>query len=139
MVFLALLLAVAFVTGSLALLPEGEAQAQPMGLATQLTFINRSTAISSSYTTTAVSVADYTTLDSQYYIDQGTTPNTTTIKMQYSINGYDWVDKVTGWGQTDTDGATAITTTTDLGGYIRWIITLSNTETITPSIVGLAK
>jgi hypothetical protein len=104
---------------------------------TIITFNGRNEPVAATFNTDAVDVSNYTSLDIQHAIDQGTV-NTATIKLQNSINGWDWGDQLTIVTDNAAD-ATAITKTNRIGKYARFNVTLANTNTITPEIVVLAE
>lgn len=105
---------------------------------TTITFHARNGAAAATFNTDPVDVSGYSTLDIQHAIDQGDTVNTATIKLQNSINGWDWADQLTIVTDNAAD-ATAITETNRVGKYARFEVTLANTETVTPHLIVLAE
>jgi hypothetical protein len=135
--FMLVLAMLAGVIGSINLI--GVVQPEPAEAAgTVLIFNGRNEPAAATFNTDPVDVSDYTTLDIQHAIDQADTVNTATIKLQNSINGWDWADQLTIVTDNAAD-ATAITETNRVGKYVRFEVTLANTETVTPEIVVLAE
>lgn len=72
--------------------------------------------------------------DVYWTIDQGTTPNTLTLKLQTSPDAVIWADLVTLATNNTTDVSGAYTTTALVGRYYRITATAGNTQTVTPTI-----
>ena len=95
------------------------------------------TALTASGASPAIDIAGYGLADVQVVIDVGTV-NTTTVKLQFSNNNSNWVDGVA--------IASAITADTNtlaqyvlFGRYVRAYATLTNSNPITMTVIGLAK
>ena len=83
-------------------------------------------------------VMDFERVDLQTTIDQGTTPNTVTLKLQFSNDNTNWVD-----------GATVVTANVAYAGamqqyavfgrYARLYATAGNSESVTVTAIGVAK
>lgn len=95
------------------------------------------TAITADTNTGAVEVLNFETVDIEYTIDHGTV-NTTTLKVQYSIEGDDWTDGATLVSASAADGAAVVARVPVFGRYMRvnQDVTNSNTITITLTAVG---
>ena len=116
----------------------GNADAQSATYSETL-FKARNTAVTESFNTSALDLVDYDTLAIQYGIDQGTSVNTMTIKLQHSLNGYEWIDKATLLSSSASDTG-AITQTTRTARYSRLAVTLANSNPVTFTVLaGLAE
>lgn len=85
----------------------------------------------------AQSLAAYSLLDVQYVIDE-TLVNTTTLTLQFSNDGANWVNGpalVTG----ETADGTGLNQYANFGRYSRVYIDVSNTNPITVTVLGVAK
>lgn len=132
-IFMLVTAIVAAVLGSL-----GQIEAEPAQAGgAVITFHPRNEAVTTTFNTDPVDVSDYDTLGIQYVIDQEDI-NTATIKLQNSINGWNWADQLTIVTDNAAD-ATAITETNRIGKYARFSVTLANTKTVTPEIVALGE
>ena len=83
-------------------------------------------------------VADHDKIDVQWVIDQGAQPNTTTLRLQFSNDGVNWIDGpalVTGSG-TDANDMQQYAV---FGRYARINPTLANTQAVTVTVIGVAK
>lgn len=87
---------------------------------------------------TIYSLPDYNILDMQYVIDQGATPNTTTLTIQYSCDGVNWVDGANLVASNVAD-ATNISQLNNYCRYTAIYANVANTETITVTVIGVAK
>lgn len=86
---------------------------------------------------TVFALPEYTVLDYQYVIDQGTT-NTVTLKLQHSNNGQHWTDGATLVSNNAAD-ANALNQALNFGLFTRIYADVTNTNTLTITVTGLAK
>lgn len=80
----------------------------------------------------------YEALDIMYVIDQPTSVNTTTLKLQHSNDGTNWTDGMT-IVSNNADDATGLNQFTNFGIYTRVYADVTNTEGVTMSVIGVAK
>jgi hypothetical protein len=86
-----------------------------------------------------VSLSEYNILDIQFVIDQViTTPNTVTLKVQYSNDGVNWVSGANLVADNAAD-ATDLIQLNNYGRYTAIYADVTNTETITVSVIAVAK
>lgn len=112
----------------------GERQATAQ---TQINFM-RSKAVTADGRGTTYSLPNFNILDLQYVIDQGTTPNTVTLTIQYSCDGVNWVDGANLVASNAADASDIV----QLNNYCRYTniyANVANTETVTISVIGVAK
>ena len=83
-------------------------------------------------------VMDFERVDRQTTIDQGTTPNTVTLKLQFSNDNTNWVDGATVVTANVAD-AGAMQQYAVLGRYARLYATAGNSESVTVTAIGVAK
>ena len=88
---------------------------------------------------TTYSLPEYNILDLQYVIDQGTTPNTVTLKLQFSNDGINWANGGNLVASSVTDGATDMIQLNNFGRYTNIYADVANTQTITVSVIAVAK
>lgn len=77
-------------------------------------------------------------IDIQYAIDQGVTPNTTTLTLQYSNDGVNWENGAAIVSNNTTDAA-ALNQFANFGIYTRVYADVANTEQVKVSVIGVAK
>jgi hypothetical protein len=82
-------------------------------------------------------LAPYQVIDLQYALDE-TTTNTTTVKLQYSVDGVTWTDGLSliSAGTTDTSGLNQFPL---FGLFTRIYVDVSNTNAVGVTVVGAAK
>ena len=83
-------------------------------------------------------VMDFERVDLQTTIDQGTTPNTITLKLQFSNDNTNWVDGATVVTANVAD-AGAMQQYAVFGRYARLYATAGNSESVTVTAIGVAK
>ena len=83
-------------------------------------------------------VMDFERVDLQTTIDQGTTPNTVTLKLQFSNDGTNWIDGATVVTANVAD-AGAMQQYALFGRYARLYATAGNSESVTVTAIGVAK
>ena len=83
-------------------------------------------------------VMDFERVDLQTTIDQGTTPNTVTLKLQFSNDGTNWIDGATVVSANVAD-AGAMQQYALFGRYARLYATAGNSESVTVTAIGVAK
>ena len=83
-------------------------------------------------------VMDFERVDLQTTIDQGTTPNTVTLKLQFSNDNTNWVDGATVVTANVAD-AGAMQQYAVFGRYARLYATAGNSESVTVTAIGVAK
>ena len=83
-------------------------------------------------------VMDFERIDLQTTIDQGTTPNTITLKLQFSNDGTNWIDGATVVTANVAD-AGAMQQYALFGRYARLYATAGNSESVTVTAIGVAK
>ena len=83
-------------------------------------------------------VIDFERVDLQTTIDQGTTPNTVTLKLQFSNDGTNWIDGATVVSANVAD-AGAMQQYALFGRYARLYATAGNSESVTVTAIGVAK
>ena len=83
-------------------------------------------------------VMDVERVDLQTTIDQGTTPNTVTLKLQFSNDGTNWIDGATVVSANVAD-AGAMQQYALFGRYARLYATAGNSESVTVTAIGVAK
>ena len=83
-------------------------------------------------------LAKYEAIDVQYNIDQGTTPNTITLKLQHSNDGVNWTDGATLVSNNAAD-ASVLNQALNFGIYTRAYATVENSEPVVVTVTGLAK
>lgn len=86
----------------------------------------------------AQNVADHDKMDLQWVIDQGSTPNTATVKLQFSNDGINWIDGPTAVTNNNAD-ANDMQQYAVFGRYARVSPTLGNTQPVTLTAIGVAK
>lgn len=96
------------------------------------------TALTADTNTASVDLLRYKTLDVEYVIDQGTV-NTTTITLQYSIDGSAWTDGVAVVTSNAAD-VTALTVRLPVfGRYIRFSQDVATSSPVTITLSGVAR
>ncbi len=88
----------------------------------------------------AIQLAGYNFLDLQYIVDQTVVTgqaNTSTLKPQYSNDGTNWAtgDTIVGNNSTDTNDLVRLA---NFGRYTRVAITVTNTNPVTWTVIGVA-
>ena len=83
-------------------------------------------------------VMDFERVDLQTTIDQGTTHNTVTLKLQFSNDGTNWIDGATVVTANVAD-AGAMQQYALFGRYARLYATAGNSESVTVTAIGVAK
>jgi hypothetical protein len=85
-----------------------------------------------------VQLAGYDTLDVQFVVDQPSTVNTTTVKIQWSNDNSNWSDGPTlvSANAADADGMVQVA---NMGRYTRIDYNVSNTQTVTWTVKAIAK
>ena len=83
-------------------------------------------------------VMDFERVDLQTTIDQGTTPNTVTLKLQFSNDGTNWIDGATVVSANVAD-AGSMQQYALFGRYARLYATAGNSESVTVTAIGVAK
>lgn len=95
------------------------------------------TALTADTNTNSIRLDEFNSIDIQYVIDQGTV-NTTTLTIQYSNDGTNWVNGVALVTNSVADGSD-ITRVPMFGRYARINQNLTNSNAITITLTGLAK
>lgn len=95
-------------------------------------------AMTATGTSSIQNVIDHERIDLQYVIDQGTTPNTLTLKLQFSNDGTNWIDGATVVSSNAAD-ANAMQQFAVFGRYARLHATAGNSESVTVTAIGVAK
>jgi hypothetical protein len=93
--------------------------------------------ITSDTRSTTFSLPTYNLVDLQYVIDQGTV-NTTTLTLQYSNDGLNWVSGGNLVATNATDG-TDLQQFSNFGRYTAVYADVTNSNAITITVIGLAK
>ena len=149
------LVALVFMTvlGMLALQGSGPVSAAPQAIPTPITVYFNSdnvktdvdffsaSGLATDTNSTAWSLANYEVLDLQYIIDQESTtePNTTTIKLQHSNDGTNYVDGQTIVSANVADESGVMTQFYNYGQWTRVEVDCTNTNTLTVSVLAVAK
>jgi hypothetical protein len=94
--------------------------------------------LAASAASNGIQLPGYDSLDLQYVIDQPTTVNTTTIKVQWSNDNSNWSDGPTIVSANAAD-ADSMIQVANMGRYTRLYATVSNTETVELTVLGIAK
>jgi hypothetical protein len=94
--------------------------------------------VAASAASNALQLPGYDSIDLQYVIDQPTSVNTTTIKVQWSNDNTNWSDgpTIVSANAADADSMIQIA---NMGRYTRLYATVTNTETLTITAKGVAK
>lgn len=87
---------------------------------------------------TRQAILDHAKVDLQWVIDQGSTPNTATLKLQFSNDGTNWVDGSTFVTSNSAD-AGDMQQYPVYGRYMRAYATLGNNEDVTLTVIGVVK
>ena len=95
-------------------------------------------AITTSGATGSAVLGRYEALDTQCIVDQGTATNTVTITLQYSNDNEHWVNGNNILANSAVD-VSQMTQDMNFGYYSRFYVTCANTETVTITLVSLAK
>lgn len=95
------------------------------------------TVITSDTATTSIDVMKYNSLDVSHTIDQGTV-NTTTLTIQYSNDGTNWVNGVA-LATSNAADATDITRVPVFGRYMRINQDVTNSNSITITLLAVAR
>ncbi len=96
------------------------------------------TAITADTNTSAIEALQFETVDIEYTIDHGTV-NTTTLKVQYSIEGNDWTDGATLVSASTADGAAVVARVPVFGRYMRINQDVATTDTITITLTAVGR
>lgn len=115
----------------------------PQGAATGITYVTfkATGAITADAGGPALNLPSYSRLDVQYVIDQtivGTAANTTTLTLQYSNDGANWVNGAALATANVADG-TDMNEYPNVGRYTRVYQDVSNTNPITITVLAVAK
>jgi hypothetical protein len=117
--------------------PTPVANIAPSDDALNVTFQSQ-TAIDEDTDTGSVQLGRYEYVDVQHVIDQGTDVNTVTLTIQFSNDGTNWVNGPALATDNAAD-ATDITRVPLFGRYARINENVTNTNTLTVTVIGLAK
>jgi hypothetical protein len=96
------------------------------------------TAIAADTNTSALDVMEFETVDVQYVIDQGTV-NTTTLTIQYSIDGSNYTDGAALVSSNAADASAVVARVPVYGRYMRIKQDLTNTNTITITLLAVGR
>lgn len=96
------------------------------------------TALTADTNTSGVDITKFETVDIQYVIDHGTV-NTTTLKIQYSIDNSNWTDGATLVSASAADGAAVVARVPAFGRYMRVNEDVSNSNTITITLLAVGR
>jgi hypothetical protein len=94
--------------------------------------------LSASAASSAMQLPGYDSLDLQYVIDQPTTVNTTTIKVQWSNDNSNWSDGPTIVSSNAAD-ADSMVQLANMGRYTRLYATQTGTSAVTITVKAVAK
>ncbi len=94
--------------------------------------------ITQSQASSAFVLAKYDAVDIQYNIDQGTTPNTITLKIQHSNDAVNWTDGATMVSNNVTD-ASVLNQYLNFGIYTRLYATVAAADPVVVTCIGVAK
>jgi hypothetical protein len=97
-----------------------------------------SDSLAASAASNALQLPGYDSIDLQYVIDQPTSVNTTTIKVQWSNDNTNWSDGPTIVTSNAAD-ADSMIQIANMGRYTRLYATVTNTQTVTLTAKGVAK
>ena len=97
-----------------------------------------SDALAASAGSNAIQLPGYEVLDLQYVIDQPTSVNTTTIKIQFSNDNSNWSDGINVVANNAAD-ADAMAQFNNFGRYVRLYATVTNTNPVTITARAVAK
>lgn len=87
---------------------------------------------------TTYNLPGFNILDLQYIIDQGSTPNTVTLKLQNSCDGVNWVDQGTLVSANHADASNILQLNT-FCRYANIYADVASTQTLTITVIGVAK
>lgn len=128
----------------------GGAMAAPMAAPTPIAVLNTSAlpaseaafldnvVLTSATTGGSVQVKDFEFADIQYNIDIGSSPATTTIKLQFSNDAVNWTDGVLLVSAASAD-ASVLSQTPVFGKFARANVAVSGTNTLTVSVLAILK
>lgn len=102
-----------------------------------LEFLRVPTAYTADFNTSPLTVLDFEAVDLQYVIDQ-TTTNTTTLKLQFSNDGTNWVDGATVASANAAD-ANVMAQHAVFGRLARINVDVTNSNPITISVIAVGK
>lgn len=97
-----------------------------------------SEALTATGTSSVQNVQNYERIDLQYVIDQGATPNTLTVKLQFSNDNTNWVDGATIVTDNAAD-ANVMQQFAVFGRFARLHATAGNSESVTVTANGVLK
>ena len=86
----------------------------------------------------AQNIADHDKIDLQWVVDQGTTPNTVTLRLQFSNDCVNWIDGPAAVTNSGVD-ANDMQQYALFGRCARVSPTLANTQPLTLTVIGVAK
>ncbi len=85
-------------------------------------------------------IQDHEAIDLHYVIDQGqTTINTTTLKLQFSNDNTNWTDAAAAIVTSNTADANVMQQYAIFGRYARVHATVTNSDPVTVTVIGIAK
>jgi hypothetical protein len=131
------LFAPAALPANAALAPTPVANLVENGPATYFSF-QPATAIAADTNTSARDIRGFNSLDVQYVIDHGTV-NTSTLTVQYSIDNSNWTDGAVLVSASAADGNGLVARIPAFGRYMRINQNLTNTNTITITLVAVGR
>jgi hypothetical protein len=147
----AALLVLALLVIALVTLPmhQQSAQAAPAAIPTPISVVDSdkvsgvltfqaATAISATTTTASKAIYPYRSADVGVTIDQGTSVNTATVTIQYSLDDTNWDDGIAVVSSNAADD-TAIVQVPLFARYVRFKQTVTNTENVTVTIKAQAR